>query len=63
MATGGENNGVCDWNTRRETIGPPEPQSTLIGDKAGAAFIVVNEVSFLRAGHKMGDDKNNVTRY
>jgi len=68
MATGGSDQTQsghedCDWNTRHETIGPPESRSTLRGDKAGAAFIVVDEeISFRCAGHEMdGDNENNVS--
>jgi len=68
MATGGSNQTQsghedCDWNTRHETIGPPGSRSTLRGNKAGAAFTVVDEeVSFRCAGHKMdGDHENNVS--
>jgi len=68
IATGGSNQTQsghedCGWNTRRETIGPPRSRSTLRGDKAGAAFIVVDEeVSFRCAGHKIdSDDENKVS--
>ena len=47
MATGGSNQSQlgyedCVWSTRRETMGPPGPQSTLNLSLAGAVDEVVS---------------------
>jgi len=64
MATGGSTHSQsghedCDWGTRRGTMGPPGPRSTLRLSGAGAGATVVDEeISFRGIDYKGSNSKN-----
>ena len=66
MATGGRDHSQsshedCDWDTRRVTVSPSEPPSTLrLSGAAAGAIVVDEEISFRGVGHKGGDNSEDV---
>jgi len=69
MATGGRDHSQsghedCVWDTRRVTVSPSEPRSTLRLSGAGAGAIVVDEeISFRGIGYKRGDNSEDVGQF